>query len=89
MNVQTVRTKFFCREVTVHNESPTSGAVVKLAAVNNSHPSHENRQSGVSTASTQDGGLTLYISNPQTRAFFVAGAEYYLDFTPAPPTASC
>jgi len=84
MDVRTVRTKFFCKEVTVHSESPNSGGVVKLSAVNSGHPAHENRAAGVSL----QGDLALSVSNPQTRQFFVPGNEYYVDFTPAPPTAT-
>jgi hypothetical protein len=77
-----VRAKFIVTRIDYH--SPTSRTIV-LKPVYSDDPTHENKQFWDATPS---GELTMTIQNPRAAAFFVAGQEYYLDFTHPVKSAS-
>lgn len=70
-----MRAKFLAESVTNHASGNT---VVNLAPVMRN--TEENKSFW---EATPNGKLEMCITNPNAKDFFVAGTEYYLDFTPA------
>lgn len=69
-----MRAKFLADSVTNHASGNT---VVKLTPVYGN--TEENKSFW---EATPNGSLEMCITNPKANQFFVAGTEYYLDFTP-------
>lgn len=73
-----MRAKFLVDSVTTH---AGGGNTVKMRPVNGN--SEENKDFWKYTPS---GNLEMFVNNPKAQEFFVAGAEYYIDFTPVLPS---
>jgi hypothetical protein len=72
-----VRAKFQCSQVT---KTAWGAEMVELGAVTAKAGEIENASF---SKATPNGQLKMQIDNPAVQGFFIPGAEYYLDFTPA------
>lgn len=75
----TVRAKFYVKSKTARGNDRE----VLLEPVSSPDPNHENSAFWDATPS---GSIEMYINNREAADQFVVGEEYYVDFSPAPPT---
>jgi hypothetical protein len=87
MTVQTVKAKFWVKDVTHHHNGQPDGdqvcATVKLAPCFGSYPGGDSEENKSFSKWTPQGEVTMMITNPEAIEFFELGKPYYIDFRPA------
>lgn len=81
LGLVSVRAKFFVKKIEYYTDNSRQ---VVLAPVYSQDPNHENKQFW---DAAPNGELTMIINNPRAAEFFIAGREYYIDFTNPPKMA--
>lgn len=77
--MKTIRAKFSCWEVTTDE---WDSEYITLSAVYGTDEK-DNEENNQFSEATPSGNLTMQISNPSAKGFFIEGKDYYLDFTQA------